>query len=82
MKRIQSHLLSIAAWCSQTINLWLLFGHHDQTVSARCYVNRLRKGWRVAYRVINGVFFWQEDHCRESHLQDVAFAKQVLQQMD
>jgi hypothetical protein len=78
--RVIIHLLRIAAWCSQTINLWLLFGHHDQTVSARCYVNRHYPGWGVAYRTINAIFFWQEDHCHESHLQDIEFAKQVLEQ--
>ena len=70
--------LRVSAWCSQTINLWVLFGHHDTTVSARCYINRNRKGWGVAYRVINKIFFWQDDHCRESFLADVLFAKEVL----
>lgn len=79
MARVITHLLRIAAWFSQTVNLWLLFGHHDQTVSARCWVNRHRPGWRTAYRVINTVFFWQDDHCYASHLQDVKFALQIQQ---
>lgn len=74
---IKTHLLRLSAWCSQTVNLWLLFGHHNQTVSARCWMNRTRPGWRTAYRVINAIFFWQDDHCYESHLVDVAFAEQV-----
>lgn len=66
---------------SQTANLFLLAGHHDQTISARCYVNRSRHGWRVAYRVVNAVFrllLRQQDHCKSSHQRDVEFARQVL----
>jgi len=73
-------LTRIAAWFSQTINLWLLFGHHDQTVSARCYVNRNHRGWSMAYSMINTLFFWDADHCHKSFLRDVEFAKDVLKQ--
>lgn len=74
-------LLRVAAWMSQTVNLFFLFGHHDRTISARCYLNRHRRGWRVAYRVVNAVFRFllgQQDHCKASHLRDVEFARQVL----
>ena len=70
-------LLRVSAWASQTINLWVLFGHHDMTVSARCYINRDRKGWKVAYKCINRIFFWQKDHCYESFLNDVKFTEEV-----
>ncbi|AGH31835.1 hypothetical protein SLPG_00041 [Salicola phage CGphi29] len=70
-------LTRVAAWMSQTLNLFLLFGHHDQTVSARCYVNRHHPGWNRARKIINAVFFWQPDHCYKSHMADVAFAQQV-----
>lgn len=72
-------LLRVSAWLSQTVNLFLLFGHHDQTVSARCYCNREKIGWRFFYKLINLIFFWQSDHCRASHEEDVAFAKQVME---
>ena len=49
-----------------------------QTISARCYVNRHRPVWGSVYRVINKIFFWQTDHCRESHKSDVEFARQIL----
>lgn len=78
MDRLKQHALRVSAWASQTVNLWLLFGHHDQTVSARCYVNRHKPGWRWAYLTINRMFFWQEDHCWSSHLSDVEFAVDVL----
>lgn len=73
-----SWLTRVSAWMSQTVNLFLLFGHHDQTVSARCYCNRHKQGWHLAYMLVNGVFFWQKDHCKVSHEQDVRFAREVL----
>jgi len=70
-------LLRVSVWASQTINLWVLFGHHDMTVSARCYINRHKPYWRVAYKVINKIFFWQDDHCRESFKDDIKYAEEV-----
>ena len=75
---MREYLTRAAAWFSQGINCLLLGGHHDQTVSARAYVNRHRFGWGVAYRIINLLFFWRDNHCRESHSADVEFAKEVL----
>ena len=76
---MKQQLPRIAAWGSQGVNCNLLGGHQDQTVSARAYLNRNRRGWRVAYRALNAVFFWQEDHCRDSWLADVAWAKEILE---
>ena len=77
---MKAWLMRVFAWMSQSINLWFLFGHHDQTVSARCYVNRCKPGWRFAYRVINRIFFWQKDHCHSSFEKDLDFALQVIEQ--
>jgi hypothetical protein len=71
-------MLRLSAWASQTVNVWLLLGHHDQTVSARCYINRYKKGWKLAYKAINALFFWQENHCKSSFEQDIAYALEVL----
>ncbi len=73
-----SYLTRVAAWLSQGINCIFLNGSPDQTVSARSYVNRSSSLWRRAYFMINGIFFWQEDHCRNSYEADVHFAKAVL----
>lgn len=67
-----------AAWVSQGINWFFLFGNHDQTVSARCYVNRHRLPWKCGYHIINMIFFWQKDHCYTSFLVDREFARKVL----
>lgn len=74
---MSSYLVRIAAWISQGFNCIVLFGSQDQTVSARCYVNRDDTVWGFMYRFINGVYFWQEDHCYESHLSDLVFADEI-----
>lgn len=46
----------------------LVGGWADETLSARAWRCReARTHWRMAYRVINAVFFWQADHCRASY---------------
>jgi hypothetical protein len=75
-------LLRISAWVSQTINLWLLFGHHDMTVSARCYINRHKPYWNVAYKVINKLFWFQKNHCKESFDEDIKYAEEVQRYVD
>ena len=77
MGRLKTQMYRLLAWGSQTVNVWLLFGHHDQTVSARCYVNRCKKGWRVAYYLVDAIFFWEKGHCKKSYEEDVKFAKEV-----
>ncbi len=72
------YITRVAAWLSQGANCILLGGSPDQTVSARCYVNRNQLPWAIAYRAVNALFFWQEDHCRDSHAADVEFAQKVL----
>lgn len=71
-------VMSVLAWMSQTANLFLLFGHHDRTVSARCYINRDKPGWKQAHAVINTIFFWEDRHCYKSHLSDIRYAQQVI----
>lgn len=46
----------------------LLGGYSTETLCGRCY--RLRGQSRTAHgvvRVINGVFFWEIDHCASSY---------------
>jgi hypothetical protein len=71
------YFLYLATCFSQTLNVWLLFGHPDQTVSARAYINQHCIGWRLAYKTINKVFFWQANHCYSSHIRDVERAEYI-----
>lgn len=82
-RRVGVQLKRIAAWLSQGVNCILLGGHHDQTVSARAYVEyRLRgnRRWKHAYHGLNWLFrvvFGQDDHCLDSFLEDEHFAREI-----
>jgi len=61
---------------SQTLNVLIYNGSPDETVSGRSY----REGsagnqvWERRRKVIDRLFFWEKNHCRQSHLKDVSFA--------
>jgi hypothetical protein len=46
-------------------------GHPDETLSAAAHRRHLegRSGWR---NLINGLFWWQGDHCRDAHINEMA----------
>ncbi len=55
-----THVL-IAA--TQALNA-LLGGYADESTSSRAHRQQHKRRWRVARRVINGLFAWQKDHCQ------------------
>ena len=67
------------AWLSQGFNWLFLNGNHDQTVSARCYVNRDKSTWKYLYITLNILVFWQDNHCKSSFDRDVEFAREIIQ---
>ena len=44
-------------------------GHPDETLSAAAHRRHVagKSGWR---NVINALFWWQEDHCRDAHINE------------
>lgn len=43
-------------------------GWADETISARAHRQADGKArWRRTKKVINAIFFWQEDHCRRAY---------------
>jgi len=81
---MKTYLLRIAAWLSQGLHCIALGGHHDMTLSARCYVEYRLRGnarWRLAHDAINWVFWVtlkQQEHCMASFLSDAEFARDVI----
>lgn len=78
MNRVFVQVTRIAAWASRGINCLLLAGHHNQTVSSRCYENRKCPAWKFAYLAINRLFWFQQDHCRSSYIRDIEWASRIL----
>jgi len=56
---------------TQLVNA-LLWGWPDETTSARAHRQQHKLRWRVARRVINGVFFLERDHCESAWLAERA----------
>ena len=45
----------------------LCAGHADETLSARTWRNRDYPPWRMLRLLIDGLFFWDRDHCRGAY---------------
>lgn len=62
MQYLRNLLIAIDQWINT-----LFAGWPDETLSSRCY--RLDrdglKHWPK--KLVNGLFFWQKDHCRSSY---------------
>lgn len=63
-------LLEIAIAADQLVNA-LLGGYSDETMSARCWRLRTQKPYRYLRPVIDGLFFWQADHCKAAYESEV-----------
>ena len=59
--------LQIAVAVDQLLNT-LCGGWADETLSSRAWrLSGQGRGWSLARRMIDGLFFWQESHCRTSY---------------
>lgn len=49
----------------------LLAGYADETLSARAYRSQYKKRrWKFLRKVIDGIFFWEDEHCFNSYLSE------------
>ena len=72
---MRPYLLNIAEALSQLAHV-LLGGNPNITISANAYLKREQRPW--VYKAINRVFWWQEDHCRDSWASDIVFARKAM----
>lgn len=71
---IKNYMRNIAIAADQLANA-MVAGSPDETVSSRVYRGAVlavhpNRAARMAYRTINALFFWQEDHCRAAYLRE------------
>ena len=71
---IKNYMRNIAIAADQLVNA-MIAGSPDETVSSRVYRGAVlavhpNRAARMAYRTINALFFWQEDHCRAAYLRE------------
>jgi hypothetical protein len=74
-----NYLWNLLEATSQWLNA-LLGGNPNITVSANAYLKREKNPLR--YKLINKLFWWQEDHCRDSWVSDIIFARQALFELE
>jgi hypothetical protein len=72
-----SRLGNLATIGSQLLNVLAFGGSPNETVSGRAYRQRSNPAWARREAWINWLFR-DPDHCRTSHLEDVAFARVIL----
>jgi len=68
------YFINIAASISQFFNVLVFNGHPDESISARCW-----REDREIYKVINKIFFWEDNHCRNAHMMDINRAEWLQQ---
>ncbi len=69
LERFIQILIALDQLLNTLIGLFLGDGWADESVSAKAY--RLReKGWGKAYRFINKIFFWQDNHSKSSYISE------------
>lgn len=48
----------------------LLGGWADEAISARAYRCSYKRKWAITRKIIDGIFFWQEEHCRKAYFSE------------
>mgnify|MGYP000630196344 CR=1 FL=1 len=78
--RLAADMVSLA---SRFINATIFNGSTAQTLSARSYIEgQTDPRWRTLGKFINPLFFWQENHIRQSWEQEVSRAKYTLARLN
>ena len=77
MSKFTSWLLTVGSALSQLAYAVFANSHNSNlSISGEAYFNRNRSRLRyVWYRFINGLFFFQADHCKWAYENDLKFAQ-------
>lgn len=68
------YLIKVGDALSQLANVVFLNGHPNESLSGRAY--RTGSKWQ---KVIDTVLWFDKDHCKNSHLNDIAYAKNLIE---
>lgn len=73
-----SYATKVGGALSRLLNAAFLGGHPSESISACTHrewvINPDRKWIRIRRKLINALFFWQEDHCQFAYDFDMAWA--------
>lgn len=72
--KVKAYLHQLGIGIDQLANT-LTGGWADETLSARVYRHVLQNTppslrWRVLHKVIDGLFFWQHEHCKRAFINE------------
>ena len=62
--------LSVLIAFDQFVNA-VLWGYVDETLSSRAYRCQDKRRWAIARTVIDGIFFWEPNHCMHAYLAEL-----------
>lgn len=80
LARFATDLVSLL---SRAANAVLFNGSTAQTLSSRAYIDgRDSRFWRGMGKLINGIFFWQDDHIKSAWEAEVNRARYTLQRLE
>lgn len=60
-----SYITSIFVWISQGTNIIFFSGYPDEMFSARCYRERSNPVWEFRRKLLDKLFFYQVEHCKQ-----------------
>jgi hypothetical protein len=80
MNSVKMYLIHIGDCLSQLANCAIFLGDNpNESLSGRAFRQRNgSKFWSAMYRLINKIFFWQDNHCLDAHLLDKQRARRML----
>ena len=71
LKRIKRYFLQVGISLDQFINATFLAGWGDETLSSHTHRKQEVQPYRTLRKILNKLFFWQEDHCREAYESEI-----------
>lgn len=69
-----NYLVRVGNAVSQLLNTVFLNGHPNESISGRSH----REGWTVVERVIDTIFFFDLEHCKNSHINERVWCRVIL----
>ncbi len=69
-----AYLIRLLDSLSQVLNVALLNGDANESVSGRAY----RENWETVVKIVDSLFFIDPDHCRNAYLSDLARAYAII----
>jgi hypothetical protein len=71
---VKDYLCRVGHALSVLANVVFLNGKPNESVSARCY----REGWEKAEEALDDLFWFDKNHCYNSHINERVWAREIL----